>query len=117
MAKEAVAKGKKLGILATVPTSAPATRALLEMEAAETGKQIEIKTVINEAAFQHLLKGEIERHNELVHKELEKLQREVDVIVLGQISLAQIKFDAKVPILQVGHSGFAHARKLLDEGQ
>ena len=43
MAREAVAKGKKLGILATVPTSAPATRALLEMEAAVAGKTIEIK--------------------------------------------------------------------------
>ncbi|HPE74664.1 MAG TPA: aspartate/glutamate racemase family protein [Draconibacterium sp.] len=51
MAKEAVAKGKKLGILATVPTNAPATRTLLEMEAAETRKHIEIKSVINEPAF------------------------------------------------------------------
>ncbi len=115
MAREAVAKGKKLGILATVPTSAPATRALLEMEAAGAGKTIEIKTVINEAAFQHLLKDEVSVHNELVHKELEKLQHEVDVIVLGQISLAQIKFEARVPVLQVGHSGFAWARKLLDQ--
>lgn len=114
MAKQAVSKGKKLGILATVPTSAPATRTLLELEAAEAKKDIEIKTVINETAFSHLLKGEVKLHDELVHKELEKLQHEVDVIVLGQISLAQIQFEAKVPILQVGHSGFAHARKLLD---
>jgi len=114
MAKEAVAKGTKLGILATVPTSAPATRALLETEAAETGKNIEIKTVINESAFHYLLKGEIDRHNEIVCQELEKLQYEVDVIVLGQISLAQVQFKAKVPVLQVGHSGFAYARKLLD---
>lgn len=114
MATEAVAKGKKLGILATVPTSAPATETLLEMAADEAAKNIEIKTVINESAFRHLLSGDIEKHNELVHGELEKLQHEADVIVLGQISLAQIQFDAKVPILQVGHSGFAHARKLLD---
>ena len=114
MAKEAVARGVKLGILATVPTSAPATRILLEMEAAETGKKIEIKTVINETAFQHLLNNKIGLHNELVYREIEKLQNEVDIIVLGQISLAQIQFEAKVPVLQVGHSGFAHARKLLD---
>jgi hypothetical protein len=36
-------------------------------------------------------------------------------IVLGQISLAQIKFNAPMPILHVGRSGFAHARRLLDE--
>lgn len=114
MAKEAVAKGGKLGILATVPTSAPATRALLEMEAEEQNKEIIVKTVINEQAFEYLLAGEVEKHNELVCQELEKLQNEVDVIVLGQISLAQIKFQAKVPILQVGHSGFNYARELLD---
>jgi len=114
MAKKAVATGTKLGILATVPTSAPATKTLLEKESAAAGRTIEIKTVINEAAFQHLLKGEVDDHNELVHRELEKLQHEVDVIVLGQISLAQIKFEAKVPVLQVGHSGFAYARELLN---
>lgn len=115
MAKQAVAKGTVIGILATVPTSAPATRALLQMEADEQRKHIDIKTVINEKAFKHLLAGDVEKHNALVQAELEKLQHEVDVIALGQISLAQIKFDAKVPILQVGRSGFEHARKLLDE--
>lgn len=117
MAKEAVAKGRRLGILATVPTSAPATIALLKMEAEEQKKAIEIKTVINEKAFKYLLAGNMEKHNEIVYQELEKLQNEVDVIALGQISLAQIKFEAKVPVLQVGRSGFNYARKLLDSVQ
>ncbi len=111
---EAVASGTKLGILQPYRPVHPPRATPLEMEAAETGKKIEIKTVINEAAFQHLLNGEVDRHNELVHMELEKLQHEVDVIVLGQISLAQIQFEAKVPVLQVADSGFAHARKLLN---
>ena len=110
MASEAVSKGKVIGILATVPTSAPATRALLRMEAEQQNRQIEIKTVINEKAFQALVSGDIEKHNAMIYTELEKLQNEVDVIALGQISLAQINFDAKVPILQVGRSGFNHAR-------
>lgn len=114
MAKEAVAKGKVIGILATVPTSAPATAALLKIEAEEQEKKIVIKTVINKKAFSCLLAGEMEKHDELVHRELEKLQNEVEVIALGQISLAQIKFEAKVPLLQVGRSGFNYARKLLD---
>jgi aspartate/glutamate racemase len=115
MAVEAVKAGKKIGVLATVPTSAPATTELLEIEAARIKKDITIKTVINEKAFKHLLNGEIDKHNELVHDELEKLQHEVDVISLGQISLSQIKFESKVPLYQVGHSGFAHARKLLND--
>jgi len=114
MAKQAVRKGKKLGILATVPTSAPATRRLLEIEAQQAGRQIHIETVINKKAFTHLLKGEVEKHNELVCREIDKLAEKVDVIVLGQISLSQIKHKTKVPVLQVGHSGFAQARRLLN---
>ena len=114
MAKEAVARGSILGILATVPTSAPATKSLLEIEAKDLQKEINIKTVINEKAFSHLLKGEIDKHNELIYKDLDKLQNEVDVIVLGQVSLAQIRYNTRVPMLQVGHSGFSYARKLLD---
>jgi len=113
MAREAVTRGRKLGILATVPTSAPATKKLLEMEAKNAGKDIEITTVINEDAFKHLLAGNIEKHNELVHHELDKLCEIVDVIVLGQISLAQIIYHAAIPVLQVGHSGFQEAARLL----
>jgi Asp/Glu/hydantoin racemase len=114
MAREAVAIGKVFGILATVPTSAPATKQLLEIEAIEQNKEIRINIIINEEAYKYLINGEINKHNELVCRDLEKLQNEVDVIVLGQISLAQINFKSKVPILQVGHSGFSYARKLLD---
>ncbi len=115
MAREAVRTGVRLGILATVPTSAPATRRVLEREARAAGKEISLQTVINEEAFRHLLAGDIDRHNALVHAEMDTLAKSVDAIVLGQISLAQIKHKTRVPVLQVGHSGFAEARRLLDQ--
>jgi aspartate/glutamate racemase len=114
MAREAVCLGTRLGILATVPTSAPATRRLLEREAAAIGKTIEIDTVINEPAFAALLAGDRAAHNRIVHEEMDRLAQRVDGIILGQISLAQIQHRPGVPVLQVGHSGFAHARALLD---
>jgi Asp/Glu/hydantoin racemase len=113
MAREAVRLGTRLGILATVPTSAPATRRLLEREAAAIGKTIQIETVVNEPAFAALLAGDRPAHNRIVHDEMDRLAQRVDVIVLGQISLAQIQHRPGVPVLQVGHSGFAHARELL----
>jgi aspartate/glutamate racemase len=116
MAREAVRLGRRLGILATVPTSAPATRRLLEREAHAADRKIEITTVINEPAFAALLAGNRAEHNRVVQEEMDTLAKRVDVIVLGQISLAQIEHrPASVPVLQVGHSGFAHARKLLHE--
>lgn len=114
MAREAVRLGRRLGIVATVPTSPMATRRLLARAAEEAGLPIQIEIVLNEEAFEHLQKGEIERHNELVHREMDQLAERVDVLVLGQISLAQIKHETRVPVLQVGHSGFAEARRLLN---
>ena len=115
MAREAVRLGRRLGIVATVPTSPAATKRLLERTAAEAGVSVQIEIALNGKAFEHLQKGEIEQHNELVHREMDRLAERVDVLVLGQISLAQIKHDTKVPMLQVGHSGFAEARRLLDQ--
>ena len=114
MAREAVQQGRRLGIVATVPTSPAATRRQLERAAREAGVTITIKTAVSEKAFQHLQRGEIQQHNELVHREMERLEKVVDVLVLGQISLAQINHPARIPVLQVGHSGLAEARRLLD---
>jgi Asp/Glu/hydantoin racemase len=115
MAREAVRNGRKLGIIATVPTSPAATQRQLEYAAADAGVKISIKIAVNEKAFACLQKGEIEKHNELVHREMDKLASKVDVLVLGQISLAQIKHETRVPVLQVGHSGLAEARRLLNQ--
>jgi aspartate/glutamate racemase len=115
MAREAVAAGSRLGILATVPTSAPATKRLLEREARALGKSIQVETVINPAAFAALMNGDRTEHDRIVAGELDRLAGRVEVIVLGQISLAQIEHRPGVPVLQVGHSGFAHARQLLSD--
>jgi len=115
MAREAVRQGRRLGIIATVPTSPAATQRQLEYAAADAGVKISVKIAVNQKAFALLQKGEIEKHNELVHREMDKLASKVDVLVLGQISLAQIKHKTRVPVLQVGHSGLAEARRLLNQ--
>lgn len=114
MAHEAVRAGSRLGIFATVPTSVPATRRLLEREAKAIGKHIQIESVLNESAFAALVAGDRAGHNRIVHAELDRLAARVDVIVLGQVSLALIEHrPAGVPVLQVARSGFQHARELL----
>jgi aspartate/glutamate racemase len=115
MAREAVRKGRRVGIIATVPTSPAATQRQLQYAAQEAGVSISVKIAVNEKAFAHLQRGEIEKHNELVHREMDRLAPKVDVLVLGQISLAQIKHPTRVPVLQVGHSGLAEARRLLNQ--
>ena len=115
MAREAVRKGRRMGIIATVPTSPASTKRQLQVAAQDAGVDITIKISVNEKAFALLQKGEIEKHNELVYRDMDRLASEVDVLVLGQISLAQIKHATRVPVLQVGRSGLAEARRLLDQ--
>ena len=115
MAREAVRKGRRMGIIATVPTSPAATKRQLQVAAQDAGVDITIKISVNEKAFALLQKGEIEKHNELVYRDMDRVASEVDVLVLGQISLAQIKHATRVPVLQVGRSGLAEARRLLDQ--
>jgi Asp/Glu/hydantoin racemase len=114
MARQGVKMGRRFGIVATVPTSPAATRRQLEAAAKEAKVSIEIEVALNEQAFKHRLKNEIPQHDELIHREMERMAERVDVLVLGQISLAQIHHPVKVPVLQVGHSGLAEARRLLD---
>jgi aspartate/glutamate racemase len=113
MARQAVAAGERIGIVATVPTSEPATRSLLTAEAERAGRRLHVESVVNEEAFQHLLAGEMEQHDDLVRAEIDRLARTVDVIALGQISLSKLQHTARAPILQVGRTGFAEARRLL----
>src|SRR5262245_24143715 len=48
MAREAVRKGRRMGIIATVPTSPAATKRQLEYAAQEAGVSISIKIAVNE---------------------------------------------------------------------
>jgi aspartate/glutamate racemase len=113
MASEAIKSGTKLGIFATVPTSVPATKFLLESEARRQGKEITIETVLNPKAFEHLLKGETSIHDQIVLEEIGKLAKNVEAVVLGQISLSKVKPVINVPVLQVGDLGFKEASRLL----
>lgn len=115
MAREAVRMGRRLGIIATVPTSPAATKSLLEYEACQAGTSIQVEVGLNEKAFEYLQRGAIEKHDELVHEEMDRMAKRVDVLVLGQISLAQIRHEVRIPVLQVGHSGFAEAKRLLEK--
>jgi glutamate racemase len=114
MAYKAVRLGRCIGIVATVATSPAATQRQLERAAQEAGISIKIKIALNPTAFNHLQKGKIELHNQLVYREMDRLSSEVDVLVLGQVSLAQINHETRVPVLQVGESGLAEARLLLN---
>lgn len=113
MAEEALRTGSRFGIIGSVPTSPYATQRLLTQKAAELNKDITTQIVIEEAAYAALMAGRTEEHNTIIADAMDKLAKEVDVILLGQISLARVVYDPGKPVLQVGKSGYAEAERIL----
>jgi len=90
MAKIAVAKAERIGVLATLPTTlGPTTRLLLE-EASKLHKQIHIEQGLAEGAFHELLSGNIQRHDELLEKVATEIAQKVEILVLAQGSMARM---------------------------
>lgn len=104
MADRAVQTGRRIGVIATLPTTLNPTADLVRRRAALAGKSVELTTRLCEGAFEALMAGDAERHDSLVASALRELSRQVDVIVLAQASMARVvdtlsELDRRVPIL------------------
>lgn len=104
MADLAIKTGKKIGVVATLPTTLEPTSDLVRRRARVLGKDILLTAKLCEGAFEALMGGQAEKHDEMVAKALKELSQEVDVILLAQASMARVvdildKADKKVPIV------------------
>ncbi len=104
MADKAVQAGKRIGVIATLSTTLAPTSDLVQRRAAAAGKEIELKQVLCEGAFDALMSGDAATHDQKVAEALKQLVNETDVIVLAQASMARVvdtlsEADRKVPIL------------------
>ena len=88
MAEKAVSLGKKIAVVATVPTTVGPSIRLVEQKAKELGKEIEIETHLVKDAMMILIeKGDVETHNKMVLGEVEAAAETCDVVVLAQGSM------------------------------
>jgi Asp/Glu/hydantoin racemase len=104
MADKAVLTGKRIGVVATLPTTLQPTSDLVKRRAAVAGKTIELESVLCEGAFDALMSGDAATHDAMVAKALKELSTRADVIVLAQASMARVADnlpanEKKVPIL------------------
>ena len=113
----AVQQGKKIGLLATLPSTVPSSERLLKLAAEEAGKKIEINTVLCSEAFEEIKKGNVSRHNELLLSEIEHLSKKVDIIVMAQVSMSALEpmlAATSVPVYNSGRTGFLRVREILE---
>jgi Asp/Glu/hydantoin racemase len=115
MAAQAVAAGRRIGVLATVSATLGPTRDLLRRMADEHGEPREISESVCAGAFEALRDGDPARHDAIVAAEAQRLGSEVDVLVLAQASMARVvdglpKGELPVPVLTSPRSGVRQLR-------
>jgi Asp/Glu/hydantoin racemase len=104
MADKAVQTGRRVGVIATLPTTLEPTADLIQRRAQKAGKQIELTSRLCEGAFDALMGGDAAKHDAMVASVLKELSKTVDVIVLAQASMARVVDglsveDKRIPIL------------------
>lgn len=95
MAAKAVESATRIGVLATLPTTLAPTANLLRIMAEERNKKIEIIEGLAKGAFQAVMGGDRETHDNLILKASEKISGNIDLIVLAQGSMARMEAKLK----------------------
>jgi Asp/Glu/hydantoin racemase len=118
MADQAVQTGRRIGVIATLPTTLGPTSDLVQRRAAIADKEIELTSVLCEGAFDALMSGDGARHDAIVSAALKELVTKVDVVVLAQASMARVvdsldAADRVVPILASPGIAIKHLAKAL----
>jgi Asp/Glu/hydantoin racemase len=101
MAEEAVAIGTRVGVIATLETTLRPTAAMLRERADLLGRPVEVSEVVVAGAFDAVVSGDRQRHDDLVIRAIEELAGKSDVVVLAQASMASAaeRAHVEVPVL------------------
>jgi aspartate/glutamate racemase len=115
MAIEAVERGSRIGIVATVATTLDPTERLIGQKAKGAGKDITTKRYLVKSAFDALLAGDVEEHDRLLKAEIGKAMSENDVVVLAQGSMARLvpSIEQRVPVLSSPRSSVEAVKEQL----
>lgn len=90
MAEEAVKRGSRIGVAATLRTTLEPTIRLLETKARELGTEVQLTPLVADEAYRLLMNGNKEGHDLLLGEELKKLVEQTDIVVLAQASMARV---------------------------
>lgn len=118
MAEQAVERGSRIGVLATLWSTLRPTAVLIERTAREAERQVEVRDRLCDGAFEALREGDTERHDGLVREGLRELIGWADVIVLAQASMARVvdtltEDERRTPILSSPRLGMERMRDIL----
>ena len=118
MADEAVRRGRRIGVLATLRTTLEPTTDLVERRAARAGTPVTVVPRLCDGAFEALAAGDPDTHDQLVREGLRRLVQDVDVVVLAQASMARLAVgvpagEPTVPVLSSPRLGMQRVAELV----
>lgn len=118
MADAAIATGRRVAVLATLPSTLTPTVSLIESRAARAGKDIELRSRVIDGAFAAVLSGDGAKHDALVSAALREESEWADVIVLAQASMARVvetlpSGQLRVPVLSSPRLAMRHVATLV----
>jgi Asp/Glu/hydantoin racemase len=90
MAEEAVRRGGRISVAATLATTLRPTLALLQSKADAARKTIQLEPLLVDSAYQRLMAGDREGHDTLLADALAGAAIKNDVVVLAQASMARV---------------------------
>lgn len=90
MAEEASRSGGKIAVIATLKTTLNPTAKLIREQAVKYKRETRILPFLCGQAFKALLDGDVKTHDEQVCEKLLLADKEADVIVLAQASMANV---------------------------
>jgi hypothetical protein len=102
MLEEALARGPRIGIVATLESAARTTQTLLEQAAHDARCSIDTRSVLAHGAFDALSRGDLEAHDRSIRTAVAALAPEVDVLVFAQVSMIRVHLSpgtVPVPVL------------------
>lgn len=118
MTEKAVTDASRIGVVATVGTTLKPTLGLLEEKAAALKRNVEIRPALVEGAFEILMSGDKNRHDEMVSAAALKLASSVDLLVLAQASMTRlaprINGETGLSVLSSPRLAIEYTRRVLD---
>jgi Asp/Glu/hydantoin racemase len=118
MSQEAVSIGVNICVLGTLKSVLEPSTRLIIQKAKESNKLVKVEQVLSESAFNALLSGDAQKHDELLLTKIENIAKRVDVIVFAQGSMSRLLPEAQkrvsTPILECIDSGVTQVKNYFD---
>ena len=115
----AVKQGKRVGLLGTLPSTMPSSERLLREAGHDAGvDDLIVKPVLCSEAFKVLRAGDPKKHNAMLLEAIDNLSKEVDAIVMAQVSMSVLEKElgaTRVPVYNSARTAFTRVREMLME--